>query len=222
MIVIIDYGMGNTGSVKNMFNRIGIRAEVSSCPQIISKASGLVIPGVGSFDSGMRRLEEKGLVTLLNDLVIKEKVPVLGICLGMQLLGNGSEEGGKEGLGWISGKSVRFSFKNKNKQKLNVPHMGWNYIKPCSEDGLFKNNDCELRFYFVHSYYFVCDRKNDIHATCSYGHDFACAIRRENIYGAQFHPEKSHRNGMRILMAYASECLEESNLADSGIIQGYK
>jgi glutamine amidotransferase len=196
MIVIIDYGIGNLASVLNMFRKIGISDVcISSDPETIEKATKLLLPGVGSFDAGMNNLEQSELIPLLNKKALHEKVPVLGICLGMQLLTQKSEEGVKSGLGWINGETVKFKFNDK--QNLKIPHMGWNYIQVNRENPLI-NNSQKNRFYFVHSYYVQCIEQQSL-ATSSYGIDFTCMVNKDNIFGTQFHPEKSLRFGMKIL-----------------------
>jgi glutamine amidotransferase len=198
MNVIIDYGMGNLGSILNMLKKIGAGAVVSSDISEIEKADKLILPGVGAFDSGMKNLTDHGLIPVLNDRVIKERTPLLGICLGMQLFTKRSEEGKLEGMGWFDAETVRFNFDDEE-SKLKIPHMGWNYIKVEKENNLFKNTDGDSRFYFVHSYHVVCNQKDDILATTLYGYEFVSAINRDNIFGVQFHPEKSHKFGMKIL-----------------------
>jgi glutamine amidotransferase len=198
MIIIIDYGMGNLGSIRNMLKKIGTPAEISSDPSKISSAEKLVLPGVGAFDHGMTNLSARGLIPLLNRRVLDEKCPILGICLGMQLLSQSSEEGNLPGLGWIAGKTRRFQFL-KGMASLKIPHMGWNEVKAADGAPLFIGFDETPRFYFVHSYHVCCDHSEDILATTFYGYDFVSAVKHENIMGTQFHPEKSHKFGMRLL-----------------------
>jgi imidazole glycerol-phosphate synthase subunit HisH len=202
MIVIIDYGMGNIGSILNMLKKIGAKAVASSDTTIIENADKLILPGVGSFDKGMQGLTERGLVPLLNKIVLQERKPILGLCLGMQLFTKRSDEGHLQGLGWLNAETIKFKF-NKHNQNLKIPHMGWNWIKPCKSSPLFNNlgNDC--RFYFVHSYHVVCaDQKNAL-AHTNYGFDFTSMTIEDNIIGAQFHPEKSHKFGMQLLINFA-------------------
>lgn len=163
----------------------------------------MVLPGVGAFDHGMENLRSRGLVDLLSELVQGKKLPMLGICLGMQLFGRGSEEGRLPGLGWIASETVRFRF-DPVSTRLRIPHMGWNHVHITDSEGLFRGFEDEPRFYFVHSYHVVCDRTVDALATCHYGHEFTCAVRRGNIFGTQFHPEKSHRYGMLLLKNFAA------------------
>jgi imidazole glycerol-phosphate synthase subunit HisH len=202
MMVIIDYGMGNVGSIANMLKKIGAKAVVASDVSRIENARGLILPGVGAFDSGMRNLRDSGLIDVLTRKVTLEKVPVLGICLGMQLMTRSSEEGTSAGLGWIDAETVRFRFGAEDKT-LRIPHMGWNTVLPVSESTLFDNTGDEQRFYFVHSYHVVCDDEADVAAKTHYGYDFVSALQKENIMGVQFHPEKSHRFGMKLLMNFA-------------------
>lgn len=196
MIAIIDYGCGNTGSLKNMLLKNGADAVITSCEKEITEADAIILPGVGAFDSCASNLEKSGLKSILNKLVLKKQVPFLGICVGMQLLFDYSEEGSLPGLGWISGSVKRFSHSNKNKSSLRIPHMGWNKIKFTSFDESYLSGIDNPRFYFVHSYHAVCDDKNDIIATCNYGYEFTCMVRKKNIIGVQFHPEKSHKYGI--------------------------
>jgi glutamine amidotransferase len=202
MIVIVDYGMGNLGSVVNMLKKGGAQAVISSDPKVIAPASKLILPGVGAFDSGMRNLAERGLVTLLHQKVLEEKVPILGLCLGMQLLTKNSEEGQLSGLGWLDATTVRFRF-SQEKSDLKIPHMGWNSIQIKKKSPLFTDLPSEPRFYFVHSYYVICQDIEDVAATTGYGFDFASVVWRENIMGVQFHPEKSHNFGLRLLKNFA-------------------
>ena len=208
MIVIVDYKMGNIGSVLNMLKKIGHAAVVSSEPQEISKAEKLILPGVGAFDNGMNNINDLGLLDVLNEK-IKNKTPILGICLGMQLLAQKSEEGVSRGLGWIDANVVRFKFQDMFdglSASLKVPHMGWNEIIIKKDDALFANMPENPRFYFVHSYYLECNNSSDVLATTNYGFDFASIIRKNNIIGVQFHPEKSHKYGMQLLKNFAELC----------------
>ena len=197
MIVIVDYGIGNLASVLNMFKKIGAtNVCISKDYALIEKATKLILPGVGAFDAGMDNLEKSGLIPLLNKKVIEEKIPLLGICLGMQLLTNKSEEGVNPGLGWIDAETVKFNLDPA--LKLKVPHMGWNYIKVLNQNPLIDMGS-KNRFYFVHSYYVKCKDESQSIATSDFGIDFTCMINKDNIYGAQFHPEKSLKFGMQVL-----------------------
>lgn len=198
MIVIVDYGMGNLGSILNMLKKIGAPPSIiSSDPKEIQGAKKLILPGVGAFDTGMTNLKASGLVSILNEQVLVKKIPVLGVCLGMQLLGKGSEEGSENGLGWIDAESKHFHFDLENSH-LRIPHMGWNQVSPSSDARLFQGFVELPRFYFVHSYHVVCADTKVVAATTHYGYDFTAAVQQENIMGTQFHPEKSHRFGMKI------------------------
>ncbi len=196
MLVIVNTGMGNFGSIQNMLKKIGFKAQLTNDSAEIAAAEKIILPGIGSFDSGMRQLHNRGVIEVLNRKVLKEKTPVLGVCLGMQLMARGSEEGAIPGLGWVDAEVLKFDFRDES--DLKIPHMGWNTIDVKRPAALFQNSSDEKRFYFVHSYYVSCRHPQDILATTRYGFDFASAIHRENIYGVQFHPEKSHRFGMAL------------------------
>lgn len=205
MIVIVNYGMGNIGSVLNMLRKIGSNAIVSSASEDISKAEKIILPGVGSFDKGIDNLHRLGLFNILNHEVLVKKKPILGICLGIQLMTRKSEEGKSFGFGWIAADTVHFNLEVVPKQrKLKIPHMGWNQVLFNSQAKLFSNWDGDARFYFVHSYHLVCDSDSDISSTANYGKQFVASIEKENIFGVQFHPEKSHKYGMRLLDKFAS------------------
>lgn len=195
MVVIIDYGMGNLRSIQNKLERLGIKAEISADPKKIEKAKKLILPGVGSFAAGMTNLREKGLIGILNKQVIKKKIPILGICLGMQLFTNYSEEGNSKGLGWIDAETKKFNFSDK---KLRIPHVGWNSIKIKNNLDIFNKIPKEHKFYFVHSYHVCCKNKEEVIATTNYGCDLHSVIRKGNILGVQFHPEKSHKDGIKL------------------------
>ena len=203
MITIIDYGMGNLGSIQNMFKYLEIESKIENDPDKIKNASKILLPGVGSFDTAMKKINESDLKEVLNEKALKEQVPVLGICLGMQLLTNCSEEGKFEGLGWVDAQTI--NFKDKIDKKLKIPHMGWNIVNKSNDSLLTKDFETfdEVRFYFVHSYFVkVEDEKNSILKT-KYGIEFDSAIQKDNIYGAQFHPEKSHKFGMKLFENFA-------------------
>lgn len=197
MITIVDYGMGNLASIKNMLKKIGVRAEITSSPEVIMKAEKIILPGVGAFDKAMGNINSMGLLEVLNKKANEEKVPLLGICLGMQILMKSSEEGIAPGLGWIEGEVKRFTFESGSAQ-LKVPHMGWNLVSTSDVSFLFKNLIAP-RFYFVHGYYVKCRNAEDVLATSNYGYEFHSAVHRGNIFGTQFHPEKSHKFGMQLL-----------------------
>ncbi len=202
MITIIHYGMGNLGSIVNMFKRIGVATEVTNSLPSIQRAEKLILPGVGAFDAAMQRIHAiDGLKETLDEKVLVKKTPILGICLGMQLFTQSSEEGAEKGLGWINAKTVRFP----QGIGLKIPHMGWNVVRFTKSYPLNLGMlDEEQRFYFVHSYYVRCENREDILGETSYGINFTSVIQHENIIGAQFHPEKSHRFGMRLLKNFAN------------------
>lgn len=197
MIVIIDYGMGNVGSIMNMVNKFTKDVFITSDYSKIKNAKKLILPGVGAFDNGMKNLERLNIIDLLNEKVLSEKIPILGICLGMQLLTHKSEEGVKEGLKWIEAETKKFSFDGGNNFK--VPHMGWNYVKKVKDSVLLQNMSDDSRYYFVHSYYVSCKNRNDEMLKTLYGIEFTSALQKENIFGVQFHPEKSHKFGLQLI-----------------------
>jgi imidazole glycerol-phosphate synthase subunit HisH len=197
MITIIDYKTGNLGSIQNILKRIGEESVVTSDAEVIAKASKIILPGVGAFDTGMKNLTDLGLTDILNKKVLIEKIPVLGICLGMQLMSKGSEEGSFPGLGWIDSTTLRFRFQNTTEYK--IPHMGWNFIKLYKTSRLFDSMFADPRFYFVHSYYFSAANPEDIVTSTTYEIEFTSSFERGNIMGVQFHPEKSHKFGMKLL-----------------------
>ncbi|MCG3714143.1 imidazole glycerol phosphate synthase subunit HisH [Arcobacter lacus] len=200
MVTIIDYGMGNLGSIANMIKKVGHKSVITSDLEEIKKATMLILPGVGSFDNGMRNLAEFGMIEVLNQKVLLEKTPILGICLGMQLMTKSSEEGNLVGLGWIDAQTRKFE-----SDTLKIPHMGWNIIKHQKSSKLFDEMKSEKRFYFVHSYYVNCTYSEDILTTTTYTCDFVSAFERKNIVGAQFHPEKSHKFGMSLIKNFVEK-----------------
>ena len=201
MIVIVDYGAGNVGSVLNMLRKIGAKARVSGLSADIEAADKLILPGVGNFGQGMNRLAESGLIHVLEEQVLVRAKPVLGICLGMQMMTRGSEESDIPGLGWIDAFTYRFP----NEHGLRVPHMGWNSVRPRGAAKLFEHNAAEAeRFYFVHSYYVRTDSLQSIAASGTYGVDFVAAFEVGNLFGVQFHPEKSHLFGMSLLRKFVT------------------
>jgi glutamine amidotransferase len=203
VIVIVDYDMGNVGSIASMLGKIGVPAVISGDSALIETASKLILPGVGAFDTGMTNLERSGLIPLLNEKVTRQKTPVLGICLGMELLTKGSDEGVCPGLGWIEGRTVRFAFPQ-GSDDLNIPHMGWNGVRADRRGILLQDMAPDARFYFVHSYHVACDRDDDVAGWTNYGYEFASVVERGNVMGTQFHPEKSHRFGMALLRNFAA------------------
>ena len=200
MITIVDYGMGNLGSIQNMFKRVGVKAVATSCLEDIAKAEKILLPGVGAYDQAMKCINEGGYREVLNRKAMIEKVPTLGICLGMQLLTRSSEEGELDGLDWIDAIATRFP----DAAGVKVPHMGWNVVTPSQESELTKGLEEDSRFYFVHSYCVHVDNEEDSILKTDYGIKFDAAIQKDNIYGCQFHPEKSHKFGMQLLKNFAS------------------
>lgn len=201
MITIIDYGMGNTGSIINMLKKIGVKTQITSVIEEIATAKKIILPGVGHFNRAMEIIDKSGLREILNQKALNEKIPILGICLGMQLLTKSSEEGNCEGLGWIPAKTIRFRFADDS--HLKIPHMGWNLVYRATPSRLTENFDPGQRFYFVHSFHAkVEDEKYSILKT-EHGYLFDSAIQNDNIFGVQFHPEKSHRFGMKLLENFA-------------------
>lgn len=207
MIAILNYGLGNLGSIQNMLRAVGAKCKIVSNPEEARQADKYILPGVGKFDAGMKSLNRSGLREVVEEAATLEK-PILGICLGMQLLGLKSEEGSLPGLGLIPFKSVHFAFNKEqpNSVMLKVPHMGWDMVDLTKETLLTSNLANDQRYYFVHSYYAICENKSDILMTCDYGITFAAAVNRGNVYGVQFHPEKSHDFGMALLSNFAEVC----------------
>ena len=198
MNLVIDAGLGNVGSLLNMLRYLGFEAEAGASPAQVARATRLLLPGVGAFDHGMRKLEDSGLVPALRERVTRDKVPLLGICLGMQLLGQSSEEGNLSGLGFLPMQTRRFTFPA-GATALRVPHMGWNVCEPVGPESPLAMVPAPRRFYFVHSYHVLCDDPACIAGKTRYGIEFTSAVRKENIWGVQFHAEKSHRYGMALL-----------------------
>jgi glutamine amidotransferase len=201
MLVIVDYGLGNLGSIANMTGRLGAQPVVSSDPEVLRAADRLILPGVGVFDRGMQNLRERGLVEVLSQKALDERVPVLGLCLGMQLLTRGSEEGNEPGLGWLDAETVRFHFDG-NGGNLKVPHMGWSDVSLRRPHYLFRDGDDERRYYFVHSFHVVCSDPELVVGETMYGYPFSSIVAQDNIVGVQFHPEKSHRYGKALLQNF--------------------
>ncbi|HWB93122.1 MAG TPA: imidazole glycerol phosphate synthase subunit HisH, partial [Puia sp.] len=202
MLAIIDYGVGNLTSVLNMFSRIGVDACITGDPAQVEKADRILIPGVGNFDKCMQNFNASGLRKLVEKKAHTDKIPVLGICVGAQMMTRGSEEGREAGLGWIDADTVRFRLDPSGEQK--VPHMGWSDLIIAQEAPLWTAMPEEPRFYFAHSYHFVLDDDGKAIGRADYGYEFVCAFRINNIFGVQFHPEKSHRFGMRVLANFAA------------------
>jgi glutamine amidotransferase len=197
VIVVVDYDTGNVGSVLNMLKKAGAQAQVSRDPGVLRDARKLVLPGVGAFDEAMGNLQRFGLVDVLNQLVLERRVPILGVCLGAQIMARSSEEGKLPGLGWLDARIVRF--RAREGQVLRVPHMGWNNVQAVGEGGgIFRDVPQPMRFYFVHSYHMVVDDPALEIGSTSYGYPFTSAMGRANILSMQFHPEKSHKYGLQV------------------------
>ncbi len=201
MIGIVDYGMGNIASVKRKLDRVNAPCLISGDPSQLAKADKLILPGVGHFSNAVNELKSRGLWDYLHKEVEVNKKPILGICLGMQLMAKHSQEGDAEGLGWFDADIVRF--KIQDKLKFKIPHMGWGNALPDKESPLLKGIPDDAMFYFVHSYHIVCNNKQDVLATSEYEYLFTSAIQKDNIFGTQFHPEKSHDWGERIYKNFA-------------------
>ena len=205
MIAIIDYGLGNLGSISNMLKVIGEKTRITGSPQIIKESDGIILPGVGAFEAGMSRLNEYGLADVIKEEAQSGK-PILGICLGMQLLGRKSEEGNLPGLSLIPFECKKFNFNNSD---LKVPHMGWDVVEFKRKHPILDNLNGRQGYYFVHSYYAICDSVDNILMTCEYGMEFAAAVVKDNVIGVQFHPEKSHDFGMSLLTNFVGMCRKE-------------
>jgi len=202
MISIIDYGLGNIQAFVNVYKRLHIPVSVAKTAEDFSAATKLILPGVGAFDHAMTRLNASGMREKLDERVQGNGVPVLGICVGMQMLADGSDEGVLPGLGWIPGR-VRSFASNPASSQLALPHMGWNDVTPSPNAALFSGFDDDARFYFLHSYFFECQQADHAAASATYGLDFTCAVAAKNVYGVQFHPEKSHHFGVNLLKNFA-------------------
>jgi glutamine amidotransferase len=208
MITIINYGLGNLGSVQNMLKRINAQSKITSNINEIEAAEKILLPGVGAFDSAIQKIDELNLRSILVHKAKVDKIPFLGICLGMQLLTRSSEEGILNGLDLVPAKTIKFNFSSpslleREGERLKIPHMGWNYVKLNTQSKLTEGFSPEHRFYFVHSYKVVCDDNTNSILKTNYGGDFDAAIQNENVYGTQFHPEKSHKYGMHLLTNFA-------------------
>lgn len=202
MIAIVDYGLGNVQAFANIYKRLNIAATLASTAESLMQADHIILPGVGSFDWAMQCLERAGLRQALDQQVLDRKVPILGICVGMQMMARNSEEGNEPGLGWIDAEIRRFALTPDN-PRLILPHMGWNDVEPVHPSPLLNGLETEARFYFLHSYYFAPVKKDNVIATADYGGAFACGVQADNCYGVQFHPEKSHGWGTQLLKNFA-------------------
>jgi imidazole glycerol-phosphate synthase subunit HisH len=202
MISIVDYGLGNIRAFSNMYKRLNIEAKVATCADDLQSATKIILPGVGAFDHAMELLQASGMRETLDDLVLNRKVPVLGICVGMQILAEGSDEGRLPGLGWVAGR-VRAFKSIPQTANLPLPHMGWNDVRPHAGQHLFKGIESDARFYFLHSYFFECAHTDSIAASAEYGVDFSCAVHSGHVHGVQFHPEKSHHFGAHLLKNFS-------------------
>lgn len=203
MIAIVNYGSGNIEAIGNIYKRLNIPFRIASTPADLASAEKVVLPGVGAFDQAMNELDKSGMRRALDTLVLEDRKPILGICVGMQLLAQSSEEGNAQGLGWIDGAVHRFDHAS-FRQTTHLPHMGWNTVEPRPNAALFEDVDLTTGYYFLHSYYFTCSRAADVLGTTDYGLPFASAVQRDNVYGVQFHPEKSHRAGIQLLRNFAT------------------
>jgi len=203
MITLIDYGVGNIFAFQNVYKRLDIPTKIAKSSQDLMDAQKLILPGVGSFDYAMNRLNDSGMREKLDELVLEKKIPVIGICVGMQMMGNRSEEGKEEGLKWIDGDILKFDEKL-IQHRTKLPHMGWNDVVPVNNHFLFNGLERNAIFYFLHSFYFKCKNPSDTIATSEYGKQFSSAVNRDHIFGIQFHPEKSHHYGERLLHNFAT------------------
>jgi imidazole glycerol-phosphate synthase subunit HisH len=202
VITVVNYGLGNVQAIANIYRRLNIPVLVAETADQLERAEKVILPGVGAFDWAMSRLEGSGMRPCLDDLVLHQKRPVLGICVGMQMMADRSDEGQRPGLGWIEGEVVRFD-ESSFVQRTHLPHMGWNDTTPHRRDCLFRGLDGKPEFYFLHSYCFRPKNLDDILASTMYNGSFTSAVRCGNVYGTQFHPEKSHRSGIRLLKNFA-------------------
>lgn len=202
MIAIIDYGLGNVLAFKNALNRLNVPVVIAKSPADLAGATRLILPGVGSFDHAMKEFDRSGMRETVEQLVLVGRTPILGVCVGMQMLARSSDEGELPGLGWIDAEVNRFD-SSRMRQPIHLPHMGWNDVIPLANGHLFHGLEEGARFYFLHSYYFQCHDPENVLATSTYGVQFSSAVRRNNIYGVQFHPEKSHHYGSQLLKNFA-------------------
>lgn len=202
MIAIVDYGLGNVRAFANVFAALDVQCSIATRPEQLQGATKVILPGVGAFDQAMKRLQASGMRALLDEMVQQRGTPVLGVCVGMQILATSSEEGSEPGLGWIDGHVAKFEDTFAGRP-IWVPHMGWNGVRATRAGRLMDGLDADARFYFLHSYYMRCRSQDDVLAVTEYGDEFACAVARQNVFGVQFHPEKSHGGGIRLLQNFA-------------------
>ena len=202
MIALIDYGVGNIRAFTNIYKKLEIPVKIARSIDDLTDITKLILPGVGAFDHAMEQLEQSGMRQRLDELVIEKKVPLIGICVGMQMLAHSSDEGNRPGLGWMDASVKKFD-ESKISFSTHLPHMGWNDVKPVKENNILKGLENDAKFYFLHSYYFHCNDQQDTIAVTDYGIEFSCAVNKNNIYGVQFHPEKSHQYGIRLLNNFA-------------------
>ncbi len=205
MIVLIDYGVGNISAFLNIYKQLNIPARTAKTESELDGAQKIILPGVGHFDYAMQRFNDSGMRERVNKLVTQDKIPVVGICVGMQMMAGKSDEGELEGLGWIDADVVKFDDAQRS-AKMPLPHMGWNDVYPTRPNPLFTGLETDARFYFLHSYYFKCHRPEDSIAEADYGIRFTCSVNKENVYGVQCHPEKSHHFGIQLLKNFAELC----------------
>jgi glutamine amidotransferase len=203
MIALIDYGVGNIRAFTNIYKNLNIPVKIAKNIDDLTDVTKLILPGVGAFDHAMEQLEQSGMRQRLDELVLDNRMPIVGICVGMQMLAHSSDEGKLSGLGWIDASVKRFDVSKIN-YSTHLPHMGWNDVNPIKENGILKGLENDAKFYFLHSYYFHCNDPQDTIAITDYGIEFSCAVNKNNIYGVQFHPEKSHQYGIQLLNNFAN------------------
>ena len=203
MITIVNYGVGNIRAFTNIYKKLNIPIKIAQTVEDLKGATKLILPGVGAFDHAMEQLQHSGMRECLDELVIQNNVPVVGICVGMQMLAHSSDEGILPGLGWMDASVKKFDISKIN-YSTHLPHMGWNDIKSVKQNDILKGLENNAKFYFLHSYYFHCNNQTDTIAVTEYGIEFSCAVNKNNIYGVQFHPEKSHQYGIQLLNNFAN------------------
>ena len=202
MITIVNYGLGNIQAFANIYKRLNICVDIASSPDQLQNVDKIILPGVGAFDWAMKRLNDSGMREMLDELVMIDHKPVLGICVGMQIMAQRSDEGKLAGLGWIDAEVKKFD-STATSQKMLLPHMGWNDVSPCKANGLFRTIEKNARFYFLHSYYFLPRSQDNVLAVTDYNGSFASGVHHQNVFGVQFHPEKSHQWGIQLLKNFA-------------------